>query len=135
MAATARALNLVGSDERDEKPKGDPTLTRATMAEWREGQRRCRARRRHMWMPYTVFQHKYHYEVVERCSSCLNRRHADFTITNHGLRIVDGWKLDYRDGYLFPHGAMAIDDDIRDELVSFDILSRKIIEVPDEDED
>lgn len=130
----ARALALVDSDDRKETPKGDSSLTRQTMADWREGQRRCRARRRHMWMPYTVFQHKHHYEVVERCSSCLNRRHADFIVSPFGLRNADGWHLDYRDGYLMPHGAMRIDDDIRDELVAGDILSRKIIEVPDDDE-
>jgi hypothetical protein len=120
--------------------KGDPTLTREAFSQWREGQRRCRARKRHNWGPYTVYEHKVpgsrsavRYEVVEQCSHCRNRRRADFVTTQYGLRQVDRWAPEYREGYLLPKGAMAIDDDLRDELVASDILSRKIIEVLDDD--
>lgn len=138
--AAARPLQAVQDQPRE--PKGDPTLTREAMQDWKEGQRRCRARKRHNWGPYTVYEHRLpgsrttsRYEVVEQCSHCRNRRHADFVVTQHGLRQVDRWQPEYRDGYLLPKGARAIDDDLRDELVAYDILSRKIIEVTDEEDE
>lgn len=132
--ARASALALV-STEPSAPPPGDLDLTRETMASWRAGQRTCRARKRHNWGPFTVYEYRHHYEVVEQCSHCRNRRKADFVKTANGLRKADKWKPDYRDGYLLPKGAARIDDDLHDELTASDILSRKIVEVPDEDED
>ena len=123
-----RALRVV-----EEEPlPGDPSLTRETMAHWRAGQRTCRARKRHNWGPFTVWEHRDFYEVVEQCSHCRNRRVAEFIKTEHGLRKATGWKADYRDGYLLPKGAMRIDDDLHDELTASDILSRKVVEVVDD---
>jgi hypothetical protein len=104
------------------------------MALWKEGQRRCRARGRHNWAPYTVYEHRNWYEVVEQCSHCRNRRSAEFVETAHGLRKASGWKPDYRDGYLLPRGAMRIDEDLHDELTAADILNRRIVEVSDDDD-
>jgi hypothetical protein len=116
-----------------EAPKGDESLTLETMSLWKDGQKRCRARKRHDWKPYNVYKHRGYYEVVERCSQCLNRRVADFVETSRGLRKSDdGWQIDYRDNYLLPKGAMRIDEDIYDELVASDILSRKMVEVEDD---
>lgn len=115
-----------------EQPKGDPTLTLEAMAGWTEGQKRCRARTRHNWLPFNVYAHATYYDVVERCSHCLNRRSADFVETARGMRQVDKWKPDYRDGYLLPKGAQRIDDDLKDELVASDILSRKQTKVEDD---
>lgn len=103
------------------------------MARWTEGQRRCRARGRHGWKPFTVYEHRNHYEVVERCPDCLNRRVADFGLSG---RKLSPWRPDrYRDGYLLPRGAMRIVDDLKDELMLGDILSRRIVEAPDDDLD
>lgn len=128
--ARSSALRVVNSEP--EPPKGDSSLTLETMASWKQGQRTCRARKRHNWGPFTVYEHRDHYEVVEQCSHCRNRRHADFSRVG---RKLGSWKADYRDGYLLPHGAMRLDDDLNDELMLSDILSRRIIEVPDEEED
>lgn len=111
-----------------EAPPGDPSLTREAVSAWKEGQRRCRARKRHNWGPYTVWEYRNHYEVVEQCSHCRNRRSAPFSKTG---RKLDRWKADYREGYLLPKGAMRIDEDLHDELVLTDILTRKIVEAPD----
>jgi len=114
---------------------GDPTLTREAVAGWREGQRRCRARKRHNWGPFTVYDHGTYWEVVEQCSHCRNRRSAPFVRTAHGLRKAEPWKPDYRDGYLLPKGAMRIDDDIHDELTAADIFSRKVVVAVDDDKE
>lgn len=123
-------LRLVDETSLDEIP-GDLDLTRETMSGWKEGQRRCRARKRHNWGPYTVWEHTGFYEVVEQCSHCRNRRTADFSKTG---RKLSGWKPQYREGYLLPHGAMRIVEDLHDELVLGDILTRKIVEVADDDD-
>lgn len=102
------------------------------MHSWREGQRRCRARRRHNWGPFTVYEYRDHYLVVEQCSHCRNRRSADF---NKSGRKLEKWHPEYREGYLLPRGAARIDEDMRDELWLGDILSRKIVEALDEDEE
>jgi hypothetical protein len=60
---------------------------------------------------------------------------ADFVPTAFGIRKATPWKPDYRDGYLLPKGAARIDDDMHDELTAADILSRKIVEVPDADDE
>lgn len=127
--ARARALRAVA--EQVEPPRGDTSLTLETMSQWKEGQRRCRARKRHNWGPFTVYEYRNHYEVVEQCTHCRNRRVADFAKTG---RKIDKWKPDYRDGYLLPRGAARIDDDLHDELMLGDILSRRIVEVPNEEE-
>ena len=114
---------------------GDLDLTRETMAAWKQGQRICRARKRHNWSPYTVWEHRNYYEVVEQCGHCRNRRSAEFVKTAYGLRKNGGWKPVYRDGYLLPNGARRIDEDLHDELTAADILSRRIVEVPDDDEE
>lgn len=132
--ARGSALRIV-TVEPDEEITGDLDLTRETMSSWKAGQRTCRARRRHNWGPFTVYEHKHHYEVVEQCSHCRNRRTADFIKTPYGLRKADRWQADYRDGYLLPKGAQRIGDELHDELTELDILSRRIIEVPDEDEE
>lgn len=112
--------------------RGDRTLTEQAIAEWNAGQRKCRARGRHRWDPYTVWEHATYYDVVERCSSCKIRRAADF---NKRGRRQTKWKPDYRDSnYLLPRGAARIDEDLRDELVLGDILSRRIVEVTDEED-
>jgi hypothetical protein len=110
----------------DEAPPGDPDKTRETVSSWREGQRRCRARKRHNWGPYTVYEYRNHYEVVEQCSHCRNRRSADFSMTG---RKLTRWQPEYREGYLLPKGAMRLDDDMHDELMLGDILTRRIVEV------
>jgi hypothetical protein len=109
---------------------GNPDLTREAVSTWKEGQRRCRARKRHNWGPYTVWEYRNHYEVVEQCAHCRNRRSAPFSKTG---RKLDRWKPDYRDGYLLPKGALSLrhDEDLQDELVLTDILSRRIVEAPD----
>jgi hypothetical protein len=56
---------------------------------------------------------------------------ADFAKTG---RKINKWQPIYRDNYLLPHGAMRIDEDLQDELVLGDILSRRIVEVLDEDD-
>ena len=130
----AKALRLVDPGPAEELP-GDPSLTRETMSAWKEGQRRCRARKRHNWGPYTVYEHRSYYEVVEQCSHCRNRRSAEFVKTTYGIRKATQWRQDYRDGYLLPRGAMRIDEDLHDELTATDILSRKMVEVLDDEED
>lgn len=124
--SAARNLKIVP----DEAPPGDLDLTRETMSQWTEGQRRCRARRRHAWKPFTVYEHRNHYEVLERCADCFNRRAADFALTG---RKISPWRPDrYREGYLLPKGARRITDELHDELVLGDILSRRIVEVVDD---
>lgn len=127
--ASSGALRVL--EQRDMESSGDPTLTQEAMAAWTKGQRVCRARKRHNWGPFTVYQHGNWYDVVERCTHCLNRRHAPFVQTSRGLRKADKWKADYRDGYLLPKGAMAIDDDLHDELTAADIFSRKLVKADD----
>lgn len=105
------------------------------MSLWKEGQRRCRGRKRHNWGPGTVYEHRTYLEVVEQCGHCRNRRTADFARTAHGVRKVTDWKPIYRDGYLLPKGAMRIDEDLQDELTADDILSRRIVEVLDDNDD
>lgn len=134
MARTSSALRLVDYDKED-RPPGDFSLTREAVAGWKDGQRKCRARGRHNWGPFAVYEHRTWYDVVEQCSHCRNRRSATFVVTNHGLRKTDAWKADYRDGYLLPRGAARLDDDLHDELWAADIMSRKIVEVRDEDEE
>lgn len=130
MSPRANALRVVA--EEPEYVPGDPSLTAETMSLWREGQRRCRARRRHNWQPQTVREYKHHYEVLERCSHCMNRRVADY---NKMGRKITKWQMIYRDNYLLPHGAQRITDDLQDELSLGDILSRRIIEAPDDEDD
>lgn len=129
--ASRRALRAV-KDEPDEQPQGDSSLTRETIAGWKQGQRRCRARKRHNWRPLTVWEHRSYFDVVEQCSECRNRRSADYNKQGH--KLTD-WKPDYRDGYLLPKGAMRLDDELRDELSLTDILSRRIVEVVDDEDD
>lgn len=131
--ARSAALRVVPDEP--ERPTGDVDLTREAVAGWKEGQRRCRARRRHNWGPYAVYEHRRRWEVIEQCSHCRNRRVADFVPTAFGIRKATPWKPDYRDGYLLPKGAARIDDDMHDELTAADILSRKIVEVPDADDE
>lgn len=128
MARSSQALKLV---EEDVPPPGDPSLTREAVAGWKQGQRLCRARRRHNWGPFAVWEHRDFYEVVERCSHCRNRRTATFSKQGRKLTM---WTLEYREGYLLPNGAQRVTDDLHDELVLFDIQSRRIVEVPDDDE-
>lgn len=128
---TGRTLRVV--EERVEL-RGDVSLTQEAMAGWREGQRRCRARGRHNWGPFTVYDHGSWFDVVEQCGHCRNRRSAPFIKTSWGLRKADKWKPDYRDGYLLPKGAQRLGDDMHDELTAMDILSRRIVEALDDDE-
>lgn len=128
------ALKLVSEEPVKEQPPGDSDLTRETMAAWKEGQKRCRARGRHNWGPGPVYDHGTWYDVVEQCTHCRNRRSAPYVVTARGLRKAETWKPDYRDGYLLPRGAARIDDDLKDELVAGDILGRKIIEVLDDED-
>lgn len=118
-----------------EEPRGDRSKTQETVEQWTPGQKRCRARGRHNWGPFTVREHRTYYDVIERCRDCLNRRHADYIKTQWGLRKSTDWKPDYRDGYLLPKGAARLDEEITDGLVAADILSRRIIEVTDEEEE
>ena len=131
-SSKARSLKVVTEDD---QPKGDASLTQEAMASWREGQRRCRARKRHNWGPYTVWEYRNHYLVVEQCSHCRNRRSAEFVKTAFGLRKATDWQPEYREGYLLPRGAMRITEDLHDELTAADILSRKILEAPDYEDD
>ena len=107
------------------------------MLGWSAGQRKCRARGRHNWGPFTVYQHRNFFDVVEQCTHCRNRRHAPFVQTKWGLRRDDDWKPDYRDGYLLKKGAARINqvEELMDELTAADIMSRRIVEVPDDDDD
>lgn len=122
-------------EQQEREVTGDLDLTRETMAAWKAGQRTCRARKRHNWGPYTVWEHRNFYEVVEQCTHCRNRRSAEFVKTAYGIRKATPWKADYRDGYLLPNGAQRIDEDLHDELTASDILSRRIVEVADDDEE
>lgn len=131
----ARKLSVVNDPpERPERPAGDPTLTLEALSEWSAGQRRCRARKRHNWGPHVVYERRTTLEVVERCSHCGNRRSADFVRTEWGLRKATKWAPDYRGNYLLPKGAAPIDEELHDGLVAADILSRKTIEVPEDEE-
>lgn len=130
--ARSAALRVVNSAP--EEVVGDMQLTEEAMAGWKQGQRTCRARKRHNWGPYSVFEHTTYLEVVEQCGHCRNRRVADFVRTARGVRKQTKWKPDYRDGYLLPKGAARIDEDLHDELMAGDILSRKIVQVKDEDD-
>jgi hypothetical protein len=79
LAATARKLQAVPLIPPPPlEVRGDPTLTEEAVASWNAGQRKCRARGRHRWDPYTVWEHHTYYDVVERCSSCKIRRSADY---------------------------------------------------------
>lgn len=136
MASAARKLRVVDDvDEQAATPVGDESLTEEAIAGWSAGQRRCRGRKRHNWGPFTVYEHRTYYDVVEQCSHCRNRRSADFIKTSRGLRKATKWQPDYRNGYLLPKGAARIDENLQDELVASDILSRKIIEVTDDEDD
>lgn len=110
----------------------DPDLTREALEGWSEGQRKCRARGRHYWRPFTVWEHRNFYEVVEQCADCRNRHTADFTKT--GRRLTK-WFPIYRDGYLLPKGAAPIEPEQKDELVLADLLSRRIVEAPTDADD
>jgi hypothetical protein len=131
MARGSAALKLI-----QEAPEhlGDYSLTQEAVASWTAGQRKCRARGRHNWGPYTVYEHPTWLDVVEVCSHCRNRRHAPYVETTHGVRKTDKWKPDYRDGYLLPKGAARLDEDIIDELTADDIRSRKRVVVSDEED-
>lgn len=129
MARGSAALKIV---EQPQSPLGDDSLTQEAVQGWTAGQRRCRARKRHNWGPYTVWEYATFYDVVEQCSHCRNRRHAPFSKTG---RKIDKWKPDYRDGYLLPKGAAPIDEDTHDHLVLLDITSRKISRAKDDDYD
>lgn len=131
--ARQTALRVVDSTE-PPPPLGDPTLTQEAMSTWNAGQRRCRGRKRHNWNPFTVWEHSNFYDVVEQCSHCRNRRHAPFMRTAWGLRQNDKWKPDYREGYLLPKGAQRLGVEQQDELVAADILSRRIVEAPDDED-
>ena len=128
-------LRLAPEPVETEVPRGDPSLTLEAMAGWKPGQKRCRGRKRHNWGPYNVYEHADWYEVIEQCSHCRNRRWAEFVPTQRGVRKVSKWHPDYREGYLLPKGAARLDEDLQDELTAEDILSRRIIEVLDEDEE
>jgi hypothetical protein len=131
--ARGNALRVVNmTDTPSEPPPGDEGKTVEAMAGWKDGQRKCRARRRHNWGPFAVWEHRSYYDVVEQCAHCRNRRQADF---NKSGRQLTRWKADYRDGYLLPKGAMRITPDLRDELVLGDILSRRIVEVVEDEEE
>lgn len=135
MARAVTASNrLTLVDEEHSRPVGDFSLTEEALRSWTAGQRRCRARARHYWRPYTVFEHRNFYDVVEQCADCRNRRRAEF---NKSGRRISEWHTDYRDNYLLPKGAARLIDaeDLHDELVLSDILSRRIVEVPDDEED
>lgn len=131
--SSTAALRIV---EEFEVPTGDIEKTRNTMAGWSPGQRRCRSRGRHNWNPFTVYQHRNFFDVVEQCSHCRNRRHAHFIKTKWGLRKETPWMPDYRDGYLLQRGAVPLRkvEELMDELTEADILSRRIVEVRDDDE-
>lgn len=131
--ARGSALRVVQDPDVYER-HGDESLTREAIESWREGQRRCRARKRHNWGPFTVYEHKHHYEVIEQCSHCRNRRTADFN--KQGRKLTD-WSPEYRDGYLLPKGATPLRaaEELQDELVLGDILSRRIVEALDDDDD
>lgn len=135
--AKGNALRIVAEQPDRETPPGDPSLTAEAAAGWKEGQRRCRSRGRHNWGPFTVYEHRTYLEVVEQCSHCRNRRSADYVKTDRGLRKASKWTPDYRDGYLLPRGAtpLRLDEGLLDELTAGDILSRKIVEVLDDDEE
>lgn len=114
---------------------GDGSLTREAVAGWKEGQRRCRARKRHNWGPFTIYNHGTWLDVVEQCAHCRNRRSAPYLKTQWGFRKVDKWKPDYRDNYLLPRGAMRLNEELTDELTADDLFSRKMIDVNDDDEE
>jgi hypothetical protein len=120
------------------------------MEDWSEGQKLCRARRRHHWKRFTVTVHGVdpnrlgtRMNIVQRCPDCLNRRHADFVRTARGVRQMDDWKPDYRevDGvpYLLPKGAQPVTDELREELIAGEYftpdgtLKGKVNYVDDED--
>lgn len=130
------ALRVVDPDPApDEALPGDPQLTAEAVAGWTAGQRKCRARRRHNWRPLSVWEHPGFYDVSERCADCRNQRRADFVKTpSGGLRKEGKWHPDYRGNYLLPKGAAPIDDDTHDHLVAGDILSRRILQAPEEDD-
>lgn len=122
------ALKVVPEQQPATHLHGDVSKTQEAMREWTAGQRKCRARKRHNWIAFTVWEYPTIYDVVERCSHCGNRRHADH---NKRGRRLEKWKPDYRNGYLLPKGAAPIDEDMHDELVLEDILSRKIVKAAD----
>jgi len=130
--ASQSATRLTLVDESQRPPRtGDESLTEEAINGWSPGQRRCRARKRHNWGPHTVWEHGSYYDVVERCPHCKNRRHADFS--KRGRQLTK-WKPDYRKDYLLPKGAAPMNEDFRDDLVLQDILSRKIVEVTDDED-
>jgi hypothetical protein len=128
-----RALRVVQAPE---PVHGDGELTREAASEWTPGQRKCRARGRHDWKPFTVYEHRAYLDVVERCPNCKNRRHATFVRTQWGVRQDSKWKPDYRDNYLLKKGSARVRDleDLFDSITADDILSRRIVEVKDDDE-
>ena len=79
-----------------------------------------------------MYEHRTFYDVVEQCPHCRNRRHAPFSKSG---RKLDSWKPDYRGDYLLPRGAARLVDELHDELMLEDILSRRIIEALDDEED
>jgi hypothetical protein len=130
MSPRASALRVVSNQAKE--VYGDASLTDQAVQSWSAGQRRCRARKRHNWGPHFVREHRTYYEVIERCTHCSNRRTADFAKTG---RKISKWSPAYRDGYLLPKGAAPIDEDLHDVLVLSDILSRRIVEVLDDEDD
>lgn len=111
----------------------DPQDVESAMESWNRGQRTCRARQRHSWNPFTVRVHAAFYDVVEQCGHCKNRRHRPLSADGFWL---DKWKAErYSEGYLMPKGAGYITDEGRAALRLDDIMNRKQIIVPDDDEE
>jgi hypothetical protein len=126
---------------------GDDEKTLEAMDEWTSGQRKCRARRgRHVYVGFTAYEHRTYIDVVQQCSICKSvRRRATFRRVTWGkrpgLRQLTDWKPVYRDSngksYLLPKGAARItrDSGFQEYLNAQEILSGRIIRVPDDEDD
>lgn len=74
--------------------------------DWTDAQKQCRVYG-HSWRPLTVRHRPGVYTVLQRCGRCRNEREQQ--VNEQGYPI-DGWKINYYEGYLLKNlGRVGVD--------------------------